>query len=103
MTKIELVEERTGGEEKCFRAVAAHHQAMGRTAGEAIDALTAQIPPEEADTLIIVRGLRGDRFSKHPGTPKSGRLEEPPSRFVPRGQDQWEGDRDTGPSLPNPS
>jgi hypothetical protein len=35
---------------------------MGRTAGEAVDALTAQLPAEELDTLIVVRGLRSDRF-----------------------------------------
>jgi hypothetical protein len=45
MTKIDLVEEAVGGEERIFRAITAHHQAMGRTAGEAVDALAAQLPP----------------------------------------------------------
>ena len=45
-----------------FRAVTVRNQAMGRTAGEALDALTSQLPPEEGDTLIIVRNLVPDRF-----------------------------------------
>jgi hypothetical protein len=42
--------------------VTARNQAMGRTAGEALDALTSQLPSEEGDTLIIVRNLGPDRF-----------------------------------------
>jgi hypothetical protein len=34
---------------------------MGRTAGEALDALTPRLSGEEPDTLIIVRNLRPDR------------------------------------------
>jgi hypothetical protein len=62
MTKIGLFEETVGADELPFRAIAAHGQAMGRTAGGAIDALTAQLPTEAADTLIIVRGLHPDRY-----------------------------------------
>jgi hypothetical protein len=35
---------------------------MGRAAGEALDALTPRLADEEADTLIIVRSFRPDRF-----------------------------------------
>jgi hypothetical protein len=35
---------------------------MGRTAGEALDALAAQLPREDADTLVIVRNMGPDRF-----------------------------------------
>jgi hypothetical protein len=45
-----------------FRAVAARAQAMGRTAGEAIDALTSQLDDDQSETLIIVRDLRPDQF-----------------------------------------
>ncbi len=40
----------------------ARNQAVGRTAGEALDALTTQLPPDETETLIIVRKLVPDRF-----------------------------------------
>src|SRR3954453_23428674 len=62
MTKVGLIREDVGGSEKTFRAVTSQSQAMGRTAGEALDALTSQLPADEIDTLIIVRGLRPDRF-----------------------------------------
>src|SRR5262245_49764939 len=45
-----------------FRAVTISNQAMGRTAGEALNALTTQLPSQETDTLIIVRNLAPDRF-----------------------------------------
>ncbi len=45
-----------------YRAVAGRNQAMGRTAGEALDTLSTQLPGEEADTLVIVRNMIPDRF-----------------------------------------
>jgi len=62
MTKVALFEEATSPGETAFRAVTAHNQAVGRTAGEALDALTSQLPREEGDSLIIVRNLGPDRF-----------------------------------------
>src|SRR4051812_33188979 len=62
MTKVGSIREGVGGSEMTFRAVTSHSQAMGRTAGEALDALTSQLPVDETDTLVIVRGLRPGRF-----------------------------------------
>src|SRR5688572_1705640 len=45
-----------------YRAVAGRNQTMGRTAGEALDALAMQLPREDADTLVIVRNMSPDRF-----------------------------------------
>jgi hypothetical protein len=45
-----------------YRAVARNAQSTGRTAGEALDALIAQLGQEEAGTLIIVQLQRPDRF-----------------------------------------
>jgi hypothetical protein len=42
--------------------VAGKIQSTGRTAGEALDALTAQLGEEEAGTLFIVQLQRPDRF-----------------------------------------
>jgi hypothetical protein len=44
------------------RAIAGEKHAQGETAGEALDALTAQLSADEASTLIIVQSLRPDRF-----------------------------------------
>jgi hypothetical protein len=89
MTKIGLVQETVGGDEMIFRAITAHHQAMGRTAGEAIDALTAQLPTEEIDTLIVVRGLHPDQLFTEA---QRQRLEQLMA--------SWRSARDVGTSLP---
>jgi aminoglycoside/choline kinase family phosphotransferase len=62
MTKVALSRENADADGVAYRAVTAHNQAVGRTAGEAIDALTTQHPPEDTDTLIIVRALVPDRY-----------------------------------------
>lgn len=62
MTKVGLVQEAVGGDEFAFRAVTVRNQATGRTAGEALDALTSQLTANESDTLIIVRNLTPDQF-----------------------------------------
>jgi hypothetical protein len=62
MTKVALLEEATSPGETAFRAVTAHDQVMGRTAGEALDALASQLPQVEGDTLTIVRNLGPARF-----------------------------------------
>ena len=61
-----------------FRAVAGGNQAMGRTAGEALDALTPRLADVDADTLIIVRNLGPDRFFD---ARQQERLEELMSRW----------------------
>ena len=45
-----------------YRAIAGEKHAQGKTAGEALDALTAQLSADEASTLIIVQSLPPDRF-----------------------------------------
>ena len=89
MTKVALFEEAIGPGETAFRAVTARNQATGRTAGEALDALTSQLPREESDTLIIVRNLTPDRFFT---SEQRRRLEQLMTR--------WRSVRDAGGSLP---
>ena len=45
-----------------YRAVAGAHQAVAKTVGGALDALTAQLPPEESGTLVVVQNHRADQF-----------------------------------------
>ncbi len=62
MTKIAILPEPSaqGGVE--YRAIANGHQAIARTAGAALDAITAQLPAEETGTLVIVQNHRPDPF-----------------------------------------
>ena len=73
MTRVAVYHESTDPGAMPFRAVSGKNQAMGRTAGEALDALAAQLPREDADTLVVVRNMGPDRFF---GTAERGRLEE---------------------------
>src|SRR5262249_39273050 len=89
MTKIAVFREDAGAEEMAFRAVTRRNQAMGRTAGEVLDALTAQLPGEERDTLIIVRNLGPDHFFT---AEQRRRLEQLMA--------EWRSARDAGRPLP---
>jgi hypothetical protein len=43
-----------------FRAVAGEKQSVGATAGEALDALTAQLGQPQATTLVVVQPMQPD-------------------------------------------
>jgi hypothetical protein len=88
MTKVAMFQENAGAKEMAFRAVTVRNQAMGRTAGEALDALTTQLGEDEADTLVIVRNLGPDRFFT---AEQRQRMEELMAR--------WRSARDAGQSL----
>lgn len=85
MATITILPERTGPLGITYRAVAGKAQSIGKSAGEALDALTAQLDEAEAGTLIVVQHLRPDRFF----TAAQQRLAELMSR--------WRAARDAGP------
>jgi hypothetical protein len=58
MTTITIVPEKSDS----YRALAGDKESTGRTAGEALDALTAQLEDEENGTLVIVQNRKADRF-----------------------------------------
>ena len=62
MTKVAVLREPAGPEGATFRAIAGQNQSAGRTAGEAIDALTSQLAEDASGTFIIVRDLGPDQF-----------------------------------------
>ncbi len=62
MTTISIVPEATGPAGTTYRAVAGQAQSVGRTPGEALDALAAQLGEAETGTLVVVQHLRPDRF-----------------------------------------
>lgn len=88
MTRIAVYREDAGSPDMPFRAVAVRTQAMGRTAGEALDALTTQLGDEESGTLIIVRDLRADRLFTAAQRERMEQLME-----------RWRSARDTGTTL----
>lgn len=58
MTTITILPEKTDG----YRAFAGDKEGAGRTAGEALDALTSQLEGEENGTLVIVQNHKADEF-----------------------------------------
>jgi hypothetical protein len=62
MTRVAVYQEPGAAGFMLYRAVAGRNQAMGRTAGEALDALATQLSGEKAETLVIVRKMSPDRF-----------------------------------------
>lgn len=45
-----------------YRARAGDNESTGRTAGEALDALTSQLEDEKSGTLVIVQNHKADQF-----------------------------------------
>ncbi len=62
MTKVAVYHEPVDSESLPYRAVSGRNTAMGRTAGEALNALASQLPVEDADTFVIVRNMSPDRL-----------------------------------------
>ena len=58
MTTITILPET----EDSYRALAGDKESTGRTAGEALDALTSQLSDDEGGTLVIVQNQRSDEF-----------------------------------------
>lgn len=58
MTTITILPERADS----YRALAGDKESTGRTPGEALDALTAQLEDENGGTLVIVQNQKADEF-----------------------------------------
>lgn len=90
MTRVAILPVPTEKGDISYRAVAGDKHSQGKTAGEALDALTAQLSEEEASTLVIVQSLRPDRFFN---AAQQQRLAELMGR--------WRAARDRGETLPD--
>jgi len=62
MTTIVLVPENTPTSPPAFRAIAGDVQALGATAGQALDAVTAQLGGPGETTLIVMQPMRPDQW-----------------------------------------
>jgi hypothetical protein len=58
MTMIAILPEKING----FRAIAGKKESRGRTAGEALDALTKQLANDEGNLFVIVQKHKADEF-----------------------------------------
>ena len=62
MTTIAIVPESPSVAGSRFRATAGQHQSVGKTPGEALDAITSQLNESESGTLLVVLHSRPDHF-----------------------------------------
>lgn len=88
MTTITIVPEPQASNGTTWRAVAGQRQSVGRTAGEALDALTAQMSADETGTLVVVQAMRPDAFFTAAQQQRLGEL-----------MDRWRVARDRGTAL----
>jgi hypothetical protein len=89
MTKVSILPEPRDTGDITYRAIAGERQSVGKTAGEALDALTAMLPEDETGTLVVVQHLRPDRLFT---AEQQERLKELMAR--------WRAARDAGAALP---
>lgn len=62
MTPVAILPIATPGGDVKYQAVSGAHVAVGKSVGEAFDALTAELPEMESEGLVIVQRFRPDRF-----------------------------------------
>lgn len=62
MTKVAILPISTESGGVSYSAVAGDKKTAGKTVGEALDALNAQLDSNESNTLIIVQNRHPDRF-----------------------------------------
>lgn len=62
MTAVTIHAESEASGAPRFRAIAGNRQSVGRTMGEALDALTAQWGDEVEETAVLIRRFRPDAY-----------------------------------------
>ncbi|MCD8485672.1 MAG: hypothetical protein LRZ84_02700 [Desertifilum sp.] len=90
MTTVAILPVSDASGQKSYRAVAGDKQSTGKTAGEALDALTVQLEGSEFATLLIIQSFRPDWFFS---AEQQQRLSEL--------MDLWRTARDRGESFPS--
>jgi hypothetical protein len=89
MTTITIVPENSAPAMPRFRAVAGEKQSVGGTAGEALDALTAQLGTLQTTTLVVVQPMLPDAF-----------FTAEQQQRLPELMNRWRAARDAGAPLP---
>ncbi len=62
MTTIAILPISNASGEKFYRAIVGDRQSVGKTAGQALDALTIQLGETEFSALLIIQSFRPDPF-----------------------------------------
>lgn len=62
MTTVAILPSSDVDGEKSYRAIAGDKYSVGKTAGQALDALTAQLGDIEFSTLLVIQSFRPDSF-----------------------------------------
>lgn len=88
MTKVAILPVAGNAGEVSYHAVAGDRRSSGRTAGEALDALTAQLSEGESGTVIVIQNSRPDRFFTASQRDRLAEL-----------MDRWRAARDRGEAL----
>lgn len=89
MTAISIFPERRSGIEPGFRAVAGTRQSVGKTPGEALDAIRTQLDGDDGAGFLVVPQMRPDRFFTAEQIQRLSNL-----------MDAWREARDRGETLP---
>jgi hypothetical protein len=89
MTTVAILPTSDANGERIYQAIAGDKQSLGKTAGEALDALTAQLDSDEFSTLMVIQSFRADWFFS---AAQQQRLSEL--------MDLWRATRDRGETLP---
>lgn len=87
---ITIISETTATKETLWRAATDGKDAIGKTAGEALDSLTAQLGREQTGMFLVYEQWQADEFFT---TEQQQRLSELMVR--------WRATRDTGKKLPD--
>jgi hypothetical protein len=62
MTTVAIVPTSNANGERSYRAIAGNKQSVGKTAGQALDALTIQLGEVEFRALLIIDNFHPDQF-----------------------------------------
>lgn len=62
MTTVAILPISDANGEKAYRAIAGDKYSVGKTAGQALDALTAQLDEVEFSALLVIQSFRPDPF-----------------------------------------
>lgn len=62
MTTVAILPISDASGEKSYRAIAGDKYSVGKTAGQALDALTAQLGETEFSALLVIQSFRPDPF-----------------------------------------
>jgi hypothetical protein len=89
MTTIAIIQDKQSGNGASYRVIAGQRHSVGKTAGEALDALTSQLADEQTGTLVVIQHMRPDRYFT---AEQQQRLEELMVR--------WRAARDSQAALP---